>query len=100
MGLLCLVDRTEKSVRISLKVKKAGTIFGTPCNLDNPSDVLGSRTLRITGFQIKNSKLLIKLFIQSQSQNQSYFTTGSLPQISSSWRQAPRDSRPVILFSN
>jgi hypothetical protein len=36
----------------------------------------------------------------SQSQNQSYFTTGGLPPTSSSWRQAPCDSRPVILFSN
>jgi hypothetical protein len=33
-------------------------------------------------------------------QSQSYFTTSSLPQISSSWRQAPWDSRPVISFSN
>jgi hypothetical protein len=31
---------------------------------------------------------------QSQSQSQSYFTTGGLPPISSSWRQAPWDSRP------
>jgi hypothetical protein len=29
-----------------------------------------------------------------QSQSQSYFTTGGLPPISSSWRQAPSDSRP------
>jgi hypothetical protein len=35
-----------------------------------------------------------------QSQSQSYFTTGGLPPICSSWRQAPWDSRPVILFSN
>jgi hypothetical protein len=33
-----------------------------------------------------------------QSQSQSYFTTGSLPPISSSWRQAPWDSRPEIYF--
>jgi hypothetical protein len=32
------------------------------------------------------------------TQSQSYFTTGDLPPISSSWRQAPRDSRPEILF--
>jgi hypothetical protein len=32
--------------------------------------------------------------------SQSYFTTGGLAPISSSWRQASRDSRPVILFSN
>jgi hypothetical protein len=31
---------------------------------------------------------------------QSYFTTGGLLPISSSWWQAPWDSRPVILFSN
>jgi hypothetical protein len=33
------------------------------------------------------------------NQSQSYFTTGGLPPISSLWRQAPWDSRPVILFS-
>jgi hypothetical protein len=31
--------------------------------------------------------------------SQSYFTTGSLPPISSSWRQAPWGSRPKILVS-
>jgi hypothetical protein len=35
---------------------------------------------------------------QSQSQNQSYFTTGSLRPISLSWRQAPWDSRPENFF--
>jgi hypothetical protein len=30
------------------------------------------------------------------SQSQSYFTTGGLPPVSSSWRQAPWDSRPEI----
>jgi hypothetical protein len=34
------------------------------------------------------------------TQSQSYITTGGLPPISSSLRQAPWDSRPVILFSN
>jgi hypothetical protein len=33
-----------------------------------------------------------------QSQSQSYFTTGGLPPISSSWRQAPWDSRPAFFF--
>jgi hypothetical protein len=32
-------------------------------------------------------------YSQSQSQSHSYFTTGSLPPVSSSWRQAPWDSR-------
>jgi hypothetical protein len=36
---------------------------------------------------------------QSQSQSQSHFTTGGLPPISSSWRQAPWDSRPVYFFN-
>jgi hypothetical protein len=35
-----------------------------------------------------------------QSQRQSYFTTGSILPISSSWRQATWDPRPVILFFN
>jgi hypothetical protein len=36
----------------------------------------------------------------TERQSQIYYTTGGLPPISSSWRQAPWDSRPVILFSN
>jgi hypothetical protein len=36
---------------------------------------------------------------QSQSQSQSYFMTGGLQPISSSWRRAPSDSRPEFLFS-
>jgi hypothetical protein len=32
------------------------------------------------------------------SQSQSYFTTGDLPPISPSWRQAPWDSRPAFSF--
>jgi hypothetical protein len=39
-------------------------------------------------------------FVIGLSQRQSYFTTGGLPSISSTWRQAPWDSQPVILFSN
>jgi hypothetical protein len=37
---------------------------------------------------------------RSECQNQSYFTTGSLPLISSPWRQAPLHPRPEFLFSN
>jgi hypothetical protein len=33
-------------------------------------------------------------------QSQSYYRTGGLPPIISSWRQAPWDSRPEIFFSN
>jgi hypothetical protein len=32
------------------------------------------------------------------SQSQSYFTTGGLPPVSLSWRQAPWDSRPAFFF--
>jgi hypothetical protein len=35
----------------------------------------------------------------SSSQRQSYFTTGGLPPIISSWRRAPWDSRPDFVFS-
>jgi hypothetical protein len=35
----------------------------------------------------------------TRSQSQSHLTTGSLPPISSSWRQAPWDSRPDIFFN-
>jgi hypothetical protein len=34
--------------------------------------------------------------LKSQSQSQSYFTTGGLPPISSSWWHAPREPRPVF----
>jgi hypothetical protein len=34
------------------------------------------------------------------TESQGYFTTGCLPPISSSWRQVPWNSRPVILFPN
>jgi hypothetical protein len=33
-----------------------------------------------------------------QSHSQSYFTAGSLPPISSSWRRAPSDSREEFFF--
>jgi hypothetical protein len=35
----------------------------------------------------------------TRNQDQSYFTTGSLPPISSSWRQVPRDPRQAIIFT-
>jgi hypothetical protein len=35
-----------------------------------------------------------------RDQSKSYFTTGGLQPISSSWRQAPWDLSPIILFSN
>jgi hypothetical protein len=47
------------------------------------------RLLRFTGMWL----------CQSQSQSQSYFTTGGLPPISSSWRQAPWGPRPEFFFS-
>jgi hypothetical protein len=40
------------------------------------------------------SQLKVKVKVQSES----YFTTGGLPSISSSWRQAPWDSRSVVLY--
>jgi hypothetical protein len=48
----------------------------------------------------KIRELIFYVQSQSQIQSQSYFMTGGLPPICSSWRQAPRDPRPVILFSN
>jgi hypothetical protein len=38
------------------------------------------------------------LTLSSQNQSQSYFVTGGLPPIISSWRQAPWDSRPAFFF--
>jgi hypothetical protein len=45
--------------------------------------------------QFSNS---ISSLVWSLSQCQSYFTTGGLPPISSSWRQTPSDSRPDFFF--
>jgi hypothetical protein len=39
-----------------------------------------------------------ELRVKSQSWSGSYFTTGGLPPISSSWRQAPWDPRPEIFL--
>jgi hypothetical protein len=69
------------------------------------------RTLKLTGLSFLEASLIVPsclvdetsithcLNSQSitavcQSQSQSYFTTGGLPPISSSWRRAPWDSRP------
>jgi hypothetical protein len=55
-----------------------------------------------TGWRPSHTNLLL-FSLPSQdfsSQSQSYFTTGGLPPISSSWRQAPWDSRPEIFFYN
>jgi hypothetical protein len=54
-----------------------------------------------TSFIFQHNICLIRfkyVFImkRSQSQSQSYFTTGGLPPISLSWRQAPWDSRQSI----
>jgi hypothetical protein len=55
-----------------------------------------SRSLQFTGEPLlklpENKKFLEELTVYSPvslSQSQSYFTTGGLPPISSSWRQAP-----------
>jgi hypothetical protein len=44
----------------------------------------------------KFKPLLFSSLVNRESQ--SYFTTGGLPPISSTWRQAPWDSRPVFFF--
>jgi hypothetical protein len=52
-------------------------------------------TRRVTVEVFVPASTRVSLFgSQSQSQSQSYFTTGGLPPISLSWRQAPWDSRP------
>jgi hypothetical protein len=43
-------------------------------------------------------RILCEFMLVCQSQN--YFTTGGLPPISSSWRQAPWDSRPSVFCFN
>jgi hypothetical protein len=49
-----------------------------------------------SGFIMDQSDLLNNF----QRQSQSYFMTGSLPPISSSWRQAPWDQQPVFFSLN
>jgi hypothetical protein len=45
------------------------------------------------------NSILVQFFqLNWQSRSQSFFTNGGLPPISSSWRQASWDSRPVIFF--
>jgi hypothetical protein len=63
------------------------------------------RLLTVQIFQLHSLRSCIHRFhyrtqLNWLSQSQSYFTTDGLPPISSSWRQAPWDLRPVILFSN
>jgi hypothetical protein len=41
-------------------------------------------------------RFTLRVTIRSESQSQSYFTTGGLPPISSSWRQAPWNPRAEI----
>jgi hypothetical protein len=47
---------------------------------------------RLLLFKNKSLSFAAEQRIFSQSQSQSYFTTGGLPSISSSWRQAPWDA--------
>jgi hypothetical protein len=49
--------------------------------------------------QVHRSQTAVQNWLLSQSQSHSYFTTGGLPPLGSSWRQASWDSRPEILFS-
>jgi hypothetical protein len=65
LDCVCVVE--PKIVRISWRAKQGSDDFRTQCNLDKPSDVLGYRLLWITGFQMKNSKLVVQLFIQKIS---------------------------------
>jgi hypothetical protein len=68
---------------------------GTGCPSYTPgTGFLFRRLLRLTGLRRKYSKQS-----QSRSRIQSYFTTCSLPPISSSWRQAPWDPRPDFFFN-
>jgi hypothetical protein len=55
--------------------------------------------LRLAGLRWKNSNPPPSRDT-TNSHSQSYFTTGGLPLISSSWRQATWDPRPEILFFN
>jgi hypothetical protein len=56
---------------------------------------LGSPTVPGLSYSSFSLQLLTDSTI---TQSQSYFTTGRLPPIISSWRQTPWDSRPEIFF--
>jgi hypothetical protein len=47
---------------------------------------------------MKTHSVFSEIGTVNSSQSQSYFTSGGLPPISSSWGQAPWDSRAVIIF--
>jgi hypothetical protein len=74
------------------------------CLWPSPAVILGfeSRAILLSHDCGSRETLIISVIrtSQSQSQCQSYFTTGGLSPITSSWRQAPWDSGPVILFLN
>jgi hypothetical protein len=51
------------------------------------------------GMYIMATEHILMAYFINPTRSQSYFMTVGLPPIRSSWRQAPWDSRPVILFA-
>jgi hypothetical protein len=87
-----MVHATSSVASLCVAWKRIRTISSASvlrrCRLASTSQLVLNWLLSGT---VTNSRTLC------QSQNKSCFTTGGLPPIGSSWRQAPRDPRPVFL---
>jgi hypothetical protein len=76
---------------------RVGHFFSFRCPLVNTPQLALNHDCSLTDFSSTND-LWRRIVYEWINQSQSYFTTGGLTPISSSWRQAPWDSRPVIFF--
>jgi hypothetical protein len=73
-------------------------VLSSPTLVRNCLPAIPSTEVDSQLFSASLAELNFTQHYQSQSQSQSHFTTGGLPPISSSWRQAPWDSRPGFFF--
>jgi hypothetical protein len=97
---LSLISTLYKSLREHAKPFPACSVFkGHSLATASSSGRSSASRSQILSSEPKSAlNLLGQSQRQSQSQSRSYFTTGGLPPISSSWRQTSWDSRPVIYF--
>jgi hypothetical protein len=79
-----LCDLVPNSMSHSIAARQRGLLF----------DERRDRLFTVGALTKQSWDILLLTHRRSQSQSQSYFTTGDLPSISSSWRQSPWDSRP------
>jgi hypothetical protein len=81
--------------RTLTRTKSFQSVFASNCLVTDPNNSLScSRRYRLTNPSLRmptHSRLQMKV-------SQSYFTTGGLPSVSPSWRQAPWGLRPEFFF--